>query len=180
MLAATAEPRQYAAVIETRVLTPQDWRMWRKLRLAALAEDPSAFGTSLAEWQERGDREARWRDRLALAGSHNLVALLDGRPAAMASGVPTDSGSVAEIISMWVEPQARGQAVGDHLICAVEDWARARGVMCLRLAVMAGNDHAIALYQRNGFKFSERNTDQSTHGEIRERLMIKRLSVSTD
>ena len=65
-------------VIELRVLSPDDWRVWRELRLAALAEAPEAFGSRLADWRGDGDREERWRDRLTIPGSCNFVALLDG------------------------------------------------------------------------------------------------------
>ena len=105
-------------MIELRVLTPDDWRAWRQLRLAALAEAPYAFSSRLADWQGDGDREERWRARLEIAGSYNVVAVLDGEPAGMASGVPAGEG-VAELISMWVSPAARGHGVGDHLVQAV-------------------------------------------------------------
>ena len=69
-------------MIELRVLTPDDWRIWRRIRLAALAEAPYAFGSRLADWQGDGDREERWRARLGIPGSFNVVAVLDGnRPA---------------------------------------------------------------------------------------------------
>ena len=42
-------------VIEMRVPVPDDWRTWRALRLAALAEAPTAFGSQLADWQGKGD-----------------------------------------------------------------------------------------------------------------------------
>jgi hypothetical protein len=47
-----------------RVLTPDDWRLWRTLRLLALEESPEAFGATLAEWTGPGDAEDRWRGRL--------------------------------------------------------------------------------------------------------------------
>jgi hypothetical protein len=83
-------------VIKLCVLSPDDWPLWRRLRLAALAEAPYAFGSRLADWQGDGDRAERWRDRLALPGSYNVVALLDEQPAGMASGVPADEPGVVE------------------------------------------------------------------------------------
>jgi hypothetical protein len=67
-------------VIELRVLTPDDWAMWRELRIAALSEAPNAFNTRLADVRGDRDREERWRARLELPGSHNLIAMLDDRP----------------------------------------------------------------------------------------------------
>jgi ribosomal protein S18 acetylase RimI-like enzyme len=152
---------------ELRVLTPDDWRVWRELRLAALAQAPEAFGASLADWLGEGDREERWRQRLAIPGAQDYVAYLDGRPVGMASGVPTGEG--AELISMWVDPSARGRGVGDALMAAVERYARERGASVLRLAVRPTNTRAITLYERNGL------TEVGEAVEDDERLMEKVL-----
>jgi ribosomal protein S18 acetylase RimI-like enzyme len=162
-------------VIELRVLTPDDWRTWRALRLAALAEAPAAFGSRLADWQGEGDQEERWRARLSIPGSHNVVAVLDGQPAGMTSGVP-DGPQTAELISMWVAPQARGQGVGDRLIEAVEQWARQSGVTTLRLSVVQDNDAATALYQRNGLRPTGELGDVMPDGIRQEQIMEKQLT----
>ncbi len=141
-----------ASVIELRELTAEDWPLWRELRLAALAQSPYAFGSRLADWQGEGDREQRWREWLELPGSTNLVALMDGTPVGMASGVPGGVSGTAELISMWVSPQARGHGVGERLVAAVEQWARQRGADQLRLEVAVGNETATRLYHRGGFR----------------------------
>ena len=177
--------RQGRRVIETRiriqVLTPDDWPVWRQLRLAALAEAPDAFGSVLADWQGEGDREERWRARLELPGSHNLIALLNEVPIGMASGVPADeeahspAGGAAELISMWVAPEARGCGVADELIDRVETWARREGAKQLRLAVTDGNDRAAALYRRHGFADTGELGDLMADGIRREVVMAKLL-----
>ncbi|MGE7439420.1 GNAT family N-acetyltransferase [Kitasatospora sp. NPDC001175] len=141
-------------MIEPRVLTSDDWELWRELRLASLVEAPEAFGATLADWQGEGDREEHWRSRLELPGSYNIVAVLDGTPAGMVSGVPTEQDDIAELITMWVSPGARGRGVGDFLIREVERWARRRGVTALWLSVAPGNTRAENLYRRNGFQGS--------------------------
>ena len=166
-------------MIELRTLAPEDWPMWRDLRLAALTEAPSAFGSTLAEWQGAGDREERWRARLSIPGGRNLVALLDGRPVGMASGVPADDGTIVEgtgveLISMWVSPVARGLGVGDLLIRAVESWAVEQRAETLRLSVMPDNARAIALYERHGFADSGEPGDLLADGVRRELVMAKR------
>jgi ribosomal protein S18 acetylase RimI-like enzyme len=160
-------------VTEIRVLVPDDWKTWRELRLIALEEAAYAFGSRLADWQGDGDREERWRARLEIPGQH-LVAMLDGRPVGIASGVPTDDAGVAELISMWVHPTARGKGVGDELIRAVERWARATGAAVLRLTVMDGNAAAAALYERNGFRYTGELGDVLADGR-RELVMFKPL-----
>jgi len=73
-------------VIEVRVLTPDDWPNWRALRLAALAGAPAAFSAQLAGWQGEGDREERWRARLSIPGSPNLLAVLHAQPPRVGHG----------------------------------------------------------------------------------------------
>ncbi|MBV1850090.1 GNAT family N-acetyltransferase [Catellatospora tritici] len=138
-------------MIEIQVLTPDDWPLWRELRLAALAEAPSAFGSTLADWTGPGDREDRWRARLELPGSHNLIARLDGQPVGMAGGVPGEQPGHTELISMWVSPAGRGKGVADALITEVAAWSRTQGVPELRLMVAVDNAPALALYRRCGF-----------------------------
>lgn len=167
--------------IRIQVLTPDDWPVWRQLRLAALAEAPGAFGSVLADWRGEGDREERWRARLELPGSHNLIALLNEIPVGMASGAPADedahspAGSAAELISMWVAPEARGRGVAGELIDQVDRWARREGAKQLRLAVTDGNDRAAALYRRHGFVGIGELGDLMADGIRREVIMAKQL-----
>ncbi|MFF4603414.1 GNAT family N-acetyltransferase [Streptomyces sp. NPDC001339] len=162
-------------MIELQVLTADDWPRWRELRLAALAEAPYAFGSRLADWQGEGDREERWRSRLSIPGSWNIVAALDGKPAGMAGGIPGSRKGVVELISLWVGAEARGRGVGDRLVQAVGQWAVQGRAEVLELFVTPGNAHAMALYRRHGFE------DAGPLGEVlpdgrREHLMTKRLS----
>nr|WTA69308.1 GNAT family N-acetyltransferase [Micromonospora sp. NBC_00855] len=162
-------------MIEIRVLTPDDWPTWRELRLAALTEAPAAFGSRLADWQGDGDREQRWRDRLSIPGSHNLVAVLDGRPVGMSSGVPTADPLMMDLISMWVHPDARGKGVGDCLVDEVARWAHERGADRLRLSVMPDNTPAKALYERVGFTQTDELGDLLPDGVGREQVMQRTL-----
>jgi GNAT superfamily N-acetyltransferase len=160
--------------IEVRALTPDDWELWRGLRLAALAEAPSAFGSRLADWQGEGDREDRWRGRLAIAGSHNILAMLDGEPVGMASGVPGGTADSVELISMWVAPRARGRGVGDVLMQAIEQWGSRNGARVLRLNVAIGNPGADRLYRRNGLAYTGEDGPPMPDG-ARQRVMAKDL-----
>lgn len=162
-------------MIELRALTTDDWPLWRSLRLAALGESPHAFGSKLSDWQGEGDLESRWRDRLGIPGSHNLVAFLDGTPAGMASGIPGSEPDVVEVISVWVSPAARGRRVGDELLAAIEDWARQRSARALILAVAPGNEPAIRLYSRNGFAVTGELGDLMEDGVSYEAVMEKPL-----
>ncbi|WP_049565313.1 GNAT family N-acetyltransferase [Streptomyces sp. SBT349] len=164
-------------MVSLRVLTGDDWPLWREARLAALADAPHAFKARLGDWPRGG--EERWRARLTLPGAHNVVALRDGRPAGMAGGVPGQGGAV-ELRSLWVGPGARGQGVGDRLIGEVEAWALRSGATTLRLAVLPDNAPAAALYRRHGFVPTGGLGDLLPDGVSRERLMAKPLGRPPD
>jgi ribosomal protein S18 acetylase RimI-like enzyme len=136
-------------MITIRELADDDWALWRKLRLAALAGAPDAFASTLAEWTGAGDAEVRWRARL-VSVPFNVVADRDSRPIGMASGTAPLDGE-AQLISMWVAPEDRGCGVGEALIEAVVRWAREKNANRIALEVRQSNERAIRFYLRNGF-----------------------------
>ncbi len=137
-------------MIALRVVDPEQWRVWRDLRLQALAESPHAFGSKLADWQGEGDTEHRWRARLA-GVPYNLIAIANGVPAGMVSATaPGETGTI-ELISLWVAPFARGKAVGDALVRSVFAHALRLEANRVQLCVFKGNRQAVALYRRHGF-----------------------------
>jgi ribosomal protein S18 acetylase RimI-like enzyme len=164
-------------VVRVHVLTVDDWRVWREVRLAVLTEAPHAFKSRLADWESGG--EERWRARLEMPDSYNIVAWLDDRAVGIASGIPGENG-VRELRSVWVSPEARGRQVGDRLIAAVEDWAVRSNAMALSLAVIPGNQSAIALYRRNGFIVTEEFGALLPDGVTREQVMRKSLGAGFD
>src|SRR5688500_3830984 len=121
-------------MVEVRALTPEDWRLWREVRHAALRDAPEAFGSTLAYWSGDGDSEPRWRARLGDVPL-NLVALDAGSPIGQASGTQPDEDGRSELISMWVAPAARGTGVADALVEAVAEWAQSVGAAAVRLSI---------------------------------------------
>lgn len=153
-------------VIALQILTPDNWRTWRELRLRALAEAPYAFGSRLEDWQHAP--EAEWRKRLSLPGSHNIIASFEGNPVGMVTGAPLEESY--KIISLWVAPEGRGRGVGDALIAEVIRWAATLGIGQLYLDVLERNAYAIRLYTRHGF------LDAGPSADVGERTMVKYLS----
>lgn len=156
--------------IRLRVCGEDDWVAWRAVRLAALAEAPYAFGSTVAGWSDAN--EERWRERLRSV-PYNLVAAIDGVDVGMASGLPEDGNVV--LISMWVAPAARGKGVSDTLVESVIRWARELGVPAVELDVVENNLPAIALYRRAGFV----DEGPSTRGQI-EGVPQRRMTVHFD
>lgn len=141
---------------------------WRAIRLAALAEAPHAFGSTLSDWRDAS--EQRWRERLRNV-PYNLVAAIDDVDVGMASGFP-EAGNVS-LISMWVAPPARGQGASDRLIESVIQWARERGVPAVELDVVEANLPAIALYRRAGFIDEGPSPHDDIHGVSQRRMVFR-------
>lgn len=135
---------------EIREAGPADWPVLRDIRLEALRDAPSAFGTTFE--REARFTEADWRRRAAERTSF-LAYLPDlGTLPAGLAGVFADGAESFSLVSMWVRPQARGRSVGADLIAAVVGWARARGAPALHLWVTETNGPARRLYERLGFR----------------------------
>lgn len=155
MHAATGGRPFYNADMEIRRVRADEGPVLRAIRLRALAGAPDAFGTTLA--QALAYTQQEWHARAARgAGADGDAAMFfaveEGRPVGMAGGlVEPDPPGTVELVSMWVDPPARGRGVGRALIEAVADWARGRGATRLHLWVTDTNAPAIALYHRAGF-----------------------------
>jgi ribosomal protein S18 acetylase RimI-like enzyme len=141
-------------MIVVREITGDDWEQMRDVRLAALAEAPSAFGSSYA--REVAFTEEQWRGRISerSATFFARVDSADSAPVAAApaglAGVYVEDGT-ANLVSMWVRPSARGLGVGKALIEAAAAWAKARGFAALFLWVTEANTSARRLYDQCGF-----------------------------
>jgi ribosomal protein S18 acetylase RimI-like enzyme len=153
------------------VVTADEWRLFREVRLEALREAPYAFESTLESWQGEGDTESRWRARLADV-PFNVIAYFESRLAGMASGTKPDEAGEIELISMWVAPFARGKGVAGELVDAVVEWAKSQRIETVSLHVMENNARAYAFYRRQGFV--DDGQPCSSPGGVAERRMLRR------
>jgi ribosomal protein S18 acetylase RimI-like enzyme len=144
---------QHDGALAVRKLSVADWAQLRAARLAALAEAPYAFASTLASEQEFADEV--WRSR---AGSGRTFGAWQGAAiVGLATGLPPEASSADEtdaswhLVGMWVAPACRGQGVADRLVEAVCDLARQHGAASVTLWVTEVNDRARAFYRRLGF-----------------------------
>jgi ribosomal protein S18 acetylase RimI-like enzyme len=131
--------------LQVRRLAADEWAQLRVARLAALAEAPYAFGSTLA--QEQQFTERTWRER---AGRGNTFSAWCGDTIiGLATGI--DAGDDWHLVGMWVSPKLRGAGVADRLVAAVCELARQSGATSVTLWVTEVNDRARAFYRRVGF-----------------------------
>jgi GNAT superfamily N-acetyltransferase len=130
-----------------RVAVPDDWATWRDLRLRALQDSPSAFGSTYE--RERAFDEAAWRERLTGRDGVSVLAWLGGTAVGMGGGFQ-DLPGFLHVVAMWTEPVHRGCGIGAAVLAALEAWASAHDLR-LHLDVNVANPGARALYERCGY-----------------------------
>jgi ribosomal protein S18 acetylase RimI-like enzyme len=164
-----------------RIVTaaPDDWERVRAVRLAALADAPDAFGSTLA--REEPQPESWWRGRLASTDRVTLLAVVDGSDVGMVAGGPHDGDADdAGLYAMWVAPGGRGTGVAPRLIRSVVAWARDAGYRRMLLDVADHNLPAIACYERNGFRpTGRRSTLPPPRDHIGEHELVIDLAADT-
>lgn len=140
--------------VHVRQLQPDDWQLYREVRLSALGDAASAFSSILAG--EQGLAEEVWRSRLAsglcvVAFRHepSTDAHSTASPVGLAGCYVDEEG--AHLVSMWVAREARGTGAADALIADVCQWAASDGHLTVALWVVEGNAAAERVYARNGF-----------------------------
>ena len=126
----------------------------KAVRLAALADAPTAFGSTYAGEARRPDDFWRERAVRGATGEASVMFVADWGDdlVGLAGGYrPEPFTDAIELVSMWVRPDARRHGVAAGLVDAVVDWAVTAGVGAVELWVTASNLAAAALYERCGF-----------------------------
>jgi ribosomal protein S18 acetylase RimI-like enzyme len=150
-----------------RECAPDDWELLRALRLAALRDTPDAFGSTIPRELEL--EEAEWRMRT----TNSAIARCAGQPIGIAGCVVMQD--TAELVGMWVAPEARRSGVGGALVEWAAERARTMGFGELRCSVAAGNEAAADLYRRCGFTFTGESEPMSRDSTQQQRRMIMLL-----
>lgn len=140
--------------ITTRPVRADEWRRWRDVRVRMLREEAPFFGT---RWEDAArEPDERWQSWVAEAERGETRALFaaeqDGRWLGVAGSFLRVDPREAQLISMWVTPEARGQGIAQALIRAVAEWAGSRGCDDVFLFVQETNLAAQRLYARAGFR----------------------------
>lgn len=133
------------AAVTVRALEPDDWQVYREIRLAMLRDEPDAFASRYEDALDRD--EATWRQ--ILTDCDHFLAEHEGAPVGGA-GLVEHEGDL-HLIGMYVVPVHRGGPAAALLVRAVVDRARERGGSRVLLDVVLGNDRARRFYERCGF-----------------------------
>lgn len=158
-----------------RRIRAADGPVLRALRLRALQNDPTAFGSSYAGEVDRLDEEWVERARRGAMGSEQclFVAESDGGLVGLVGAyTPEREPWARHFITLWVAPEVRRTGVGGQLVAAVLTWCRQAGVEEITLWVNESNQAAISLYEQHGFVLTDIVQPLPSNDQITERLMI--------
>lgn len=158
------------AVVVSRVAENQ-WAELRAVRLAALTEAPTAFGSTLQ--REQGFGAERWREWTRSAWP--FLTLAGEAPVGMAVGMSGVSSTAREVVAVWVDPDWRGRGVADKLVSSVVELARSEDVQQVGLWVTEDNASARRLYRRHGFVETGRRKRLPSNPEFHEEEMVLHL-----
>jgi len=134
-------------------ITPQNAMIFKAVRLRALQDTPSAFGSTYAKESQFTDadwikRAVQWNGERSAAFLAMDVHIACG---IVGSFLDQDDTTRAHLGSMWTAPTHRHRGIGRLLVNEVLGWARLHRARTLQLMVTSNNEPAILFYQRLGF-----------------------------
>jgi ribosomal protein S18 acetylase RimI-like enzyme len=145
-------------MVKLKPVRAENVQVFKEVRLRALEDSPSAFGSTYATEAQLTDREwlaraLRWNGESGIG----YLAMEDGAAFGIAGAfLDQEDGARAHLVSMWTAPTHRQRGVGRLLVDGVVDWARLRGARTVRLMVTSNNETAILFYRRLGFVMTGR------------------------
>lgn len=159
-------------------LSPHLVNELKTVRLRALQDTPSAFGSTYAE--EALLSEADWLNRATSwnngSSSTCFIAMDNQAPCGMIAGyLDTHDPPRPNVAAMWVAPEYRRTGLGSLLMNEVVQWAQLGGTGELRLMVTSGNTAAIRFYERCGFSLTGNTKPYANDLSLFECEMIKIL-----
>jgi uncharacterized glyoxalase superfamily protein PhnB len=140
-------------VIILKPISLEDVVHYKAIRLRALLDTPSAFGSTYAKESQLTD--ADWQRRVGQWNGDRSICFLawDGdQPCGIAAGAPDEANPLqVYLLSMWVAPTHRRRGMGRMLVNAIFDWAKEKKFSALCLDVTCNNQAAIRFYEQLGF-----------------------------
>lgn len=133
-----------------RLLAPEDFALWKAIRLEALKVHPDIFAELHEEAMAQSDEG--WA---AFLQKHHIFVYLD-------NDIPVGVGGYfyspaqkmrhrGKVFTNYVSHAHRGHGIMDWLLSAIAYHARDNGVEQLHLDVVVYNKSAIHCYERNGY-----------------------------
>jgi ribosomal protein S18 acetylase RimI-like enzyme len=138
--------------IEIKKLTSDRWNDLKKLRLEALKNEPTAFGSSFEEEVDAPKEE--WQRKIG----NTIFALHNGQPVGMMVYVFSNRlkmKHIADIHAVYVNPDFRNRGIGNMMfsktLSLIKENAQIRKI---KLTVNPEQNQAVSLYKKHGFEMT--------------------------
>jgi ribosomal protein S18 acetylase RimI-like enzyme len=159
------------------LLSPRLVQEYRTVRLRALKDSPTAFGSTYAK--ESALSHSDWLRRAETWNGPGGVCYLGmdaGAPCGIIAGY-SDKNDPPRVwvASMWVAPTHRRTGLGTMLMDKVKLWAHSLDLAELYLMVTSNNLAAIRFYERCGFTFTGITGPYEHDAALFEYEMVTRL-----
>jgi GNAT superfamily N-acetyltransferase len=159
-----------------RLLTPEDFELFKTIRLEAIADHPPAFTVTYEEALHQTEKQ--WLHMLET--SHIFTYMDADRPVGLAGYFFFNASQArhrAKVFAVYVHKDYRGKGIMDWLLNAIDYHARDHGFEQLHLDVGTYNEKALRCYERNGYVVygTEPRALKLGGGYIDEYLMVKYL-----
>ncbi len=161
-----------ANFLAIEAMAAADWPAVRAIYQAGIETNLATFETTApVDWEDwSAGKRADCR----------LVARANGRVIGWAALSPASKrpvyAGVAEV-SVYVDPAARGQGVGDALLGALVSASEAAGIWTLTASIFPENTPSIRLHEKHGFRIlGRRERIGRHHGIWRDTVLMERRS----
>lgn len=165
-------------MIKIKPMSPDQWRLYKEVRCAALAEAPYAFSSRLEDALKRSDEDWARITHQYVSDPRGITffAFEAEIPCGMSACVIQDD--EAEMFAVWVDPAYRRKGVGRALIDYACTWSRSRGAELLKVGVFDDNPDALAFYRSAGFRDSGETKPELSTEQRTVVLLVLRLQPS--
>ena len=136
-----------------RPFAPEEWNLFKTVRLKALASDPGVFGRSYAYEAAFPDEE--WQNRLKNPDAA-VFGIFDGALIGMTGVfIAPEIPDTVRLVADWLEPAARGKGISAKMYETRTAWAKARpDIRRLSVSYRADNIASIRAGEKYGFTFT--------------------------
>jgi ribosomal protein S18 acetylase RimI-like enzyme len=163
--------------VHLRPITPPLVWEYKTVRLRALKDSPTSFGSTYLRESQLTDAEwvARAQNLNGIRGTAYLAQAGENYVGLALCLLDENDPKKAELISMWVAPEQRRLGVGHLLIDAITAWAGHQGARALHLMVTDVNHSAMDFYRSLGFSPTGHTEPYPNDPAIQEYEMSKPL-----
>jgi ribosomal protein S18 acetylase RimI-like enzyme len=177
----SAFPDNNVHMITVTRLAESRWADYRDIRLEALKNNPTVFGSAYEE--ELPLPEAEWRRRMQNALFAVEAETPAGTPEGKALGMIVcarnnriKTSHICNIYSVYLNEDYRGRGIGDKLMeAALAEIKKMPGVVKIELAVNPTQKAAAHLYRKYGFKLTGRvKKALRVNGNFYDELMMEK------